>query len=114
MNELDEVNEEIDDVAEEIARHMPAVELGEGAKNFLHTPLGRYLIGRARNDIVNNRALIEEGDLDDPEDRKRLKKAMTGIAVARGFLIWLQEALQAGDTAWLTVEPLINQDDAGE
>ncbi len=72
------------------------IAFGLDTKVFMGTTLGRFLHAKANAEI----AQAEEALLDvDPEDPKAIRKLQNTAAVARSFLLWIGEAVQAGENA---------------
>jgi len=74
--------------------------LGEQARDFLLSPVGRYLHGRAKQVVdlgKDTLALIE--DPTTPEGVKLWKKTKQEMANAECFITWLAEAMVNGDNA---------------
>lgn len=74
--------------------------LGEQARDFLLSPIGRYLHGRAKQTVALGKdtlAAIE--DPTTPEGVKIWKQTKQEMANAETFMSWLADAMVNGDTA---------------
>ena len=73
-----------------------AAELGEKARDFLESELGKILIGLADQEIrVAEEALGEV----DPDDPKKIRELQNNIKVGKWFTKWLLDLVQDGDQA---------------
>ena len=73
-----------------------AAELGEEAKQFLSSDLGRTLIGRAEQEAT---AALEQLGVTDPEDTVTIRHLQAQLSVARKFPEWLREIMDIGESA---------------
>ena len=86
--------------------------MGKQAEEFLASDLGRYLVGRARQE-----AAIAMGDLKRvaPWRRRRIRDLQARIAWAEAFEGWLRELVATGRTAVQSFDRLTAEaDDAAE
>ena len=67
--------------------------LGQEALDFLSTPLGQLLQGRAQGDLEEAKDILI--DLD-PEDDSTIRKWQMKAQMAQQFLRWIGEAIQNG------------------
>ncbi len=81
---------------EELDQFVTIARLGIDAETFIRTPLGRFLEGKARTEEAA--ALAELVDAD-PEDAKANRELRNRIHVARMFLTWIGDAIEAGQQA---------------
>ena len=81
---------------EELDQFVTIARLGIDAETFIRTPLGRFLEGKARDEEAA--ALAELVDAD-PEDAKANRELRNRIHVARMFLTWIGDAIEAGQQA---------------
>jgi len=81
---------------EELDQFVTIARLGIDAETFIRTPLGRFLEGKARAEEAD--ALIALVDAD-PEDVKANRELRNQIHVARMFLSWINDAIEAGQQA---------------
>lgn len=84
------------DEHEELDQFVTIARLGIDAETFIRTPLGRFLEGKARAEEAD--ALIALVDAD-PEDAKINRELRNQIHVARMFLSWINDAIEAGQQA---------------
>lgn len=80
-----------------------AAVLGEDCREFLRTPVGRYLLHRAKIQI--GQAEVDALEVD-PDGwggwfraRRKLRQIRERAAVARAFINWMAEAIEAGNVA---------------
>lgn len=77
--------------------------LGEDCREFLRTPVGRYLHHRAKQQILQAEVDALQVDPDGWggwfRARRKLRQIRERAAVARAFINWMAEAIEAGDTA---------------
>ena len=72
------------------------IAFGLDVEQFMGTPLGQYLRRRANDDIEAARdALVTV----DPEDVKAVRKLQNDAMAAARFLVWLGDAVTAGENA---------------
>lgn len=77
----------------------PTVEtaiFGESVRQFLRTPIGEYLMSRAKDQAEDALSLLAEAD---PEDPKKIRDLQNKIRVADSITDWLSEAIRMGDQA---------------
>lgn len=77
--------------------------LGQEAIDFLSSPLGRLLQGRAETDIEEAKDVLV--DLD-PGDTSTIQTWQTKAKVARQFIRWIGEAIQNGRNAEQQLEAI--------
>jgi len=73
------------------------LELGEEARRFLTTQLGKFIVEQAENDIRD--ALIEL-QVVDPTHEARIRDLQNTIKVARSIPDWLNLAMIKGEQAY--------------
>lgn len=71
-------------------------ELGEEARKFLESDLGKCLIGMARQEVQAAREKL--GDID-PGDMKGIEALQNHVKVGIWFEDWLNELLSRGENA---------------
>lgn len=71
-----------------------SAELGEQAKLFLESELGKVLIGLAHNEIELAREAMDDVD---PADTKAITELQNKIKVGKWFTQWLLELVQDGE-----------------
>ena len=71
-------------------------ELGDEAKRFLESDLGKALIGMARQQVQH--AQISLGEID-PTDTKAIVALQNEIKLGLRFESWIRELLQNGNNA---------------
>ena len=82
MNELDQLGAE--------------AEIGEAARAFMESELGRTLLGIAEQEAEAARLQLETVD---PDDKKAILKLQNQAALGRMFKQWLNELYEKGNTA---------------
>jgi hypothetical protein len=73
--------------------------LGEKARQFLMTDVGRYLHARANADVAQAQVESIKCNIDFPWGRRRLRKLQLQAATAENFIKWLADAIVDGDHA---------------
>ena len=71
-------------------------ELGEQARLFLDSELGKVMVGLADQEVLLAQELLGEVD---PTNTKEITKLQNDIKVGRWFTKWLNELVAAGDQA---------------
>lgn len=82
-------------------------QLGEQLRDFLATPAGRYLFGRAQIEIAKCKDELLEIDehlLGDEEIAMQVRKIKRRAWCAEHFIVWLSEAIGEGDLAFNQLE----------
>jgi len=97
----------MDKVDEQIHELIAEYKLGEDAQAFLKGDLGRFLLGRAQQEIDLAR---EEMDDIDPHAFKEIRDLQNQIWRARSFGNWLAELIHRGNEALHTLETGENND----
>ena len=75
-----------------------AAEIGEEARLFLESDLGKYIIGVSRQEA---QLALERLSEIDPSQVEEVRKTQNEVRVAKLFEQWLLEALQDGEQAML-------------
>mgnify|MGYP001241773731 CR=1 FL=1 len=71
-------------------------ELGDAAKKFKESELGRVLIGIAHQDA---QIALEALGSADPEDAKKIRELQNEVKLSNQFEQWLDELIDKGNTA---------------
>ncbi len=98
-NELDAINDILTD-REDITM-LAEVHLGEDAAQFIKSDLGKYMVGRANQDI---RLATDELKRCFWWRSRRIRLLQNRIAVAENAKMWLVECLNSGQIALQTLE----------
>jgi len=77
------------------------ITLGDEAKKFFNSDIGRFILGRATEEI--DQALSEFKDID-PTDDKGIRNLQQKIAVAEKLPIWLNECIVEGEQAMAVID----------
>jgi hypothetical protein len=80
----------------ETAGHLKRVNTGLLAETLIDSRLGKYLVEKSEVEVTG---LIELLRVADPEDAKEIRRLQTDIQIAERALIWLREAILAGQQA---------------
>lgn len=88
----------------EIREIQQSIDLSFQVEAFLLSPIGKYLIGRAEEEIESATEVLKRID---PEDPKRIREQQHIIHVAESVQYWLADAIQAGHNA---AEAAINKE----
>lgn len=75
-----------------------AIALGFDVEAFFGSPLGKYLIKRAEDEVD---AAVEELKRADPDNAKAIRDLQNTITRAESFQYWLGDAVNAGKNAQL-------------
>jgi microcompartment protein CcmL/EutN len=78
-----------------------AMKLGAEAEAFIVSPLGKFLIQRAEDQIET---AVEALKRCDPDDAKAIRAVQNEIRIAEDVQYWLAEAVQAGHNAISALE----------
>lgn len=89
-------DEEHAGVSQEEAELIAEAVIGDEARQFLESELGRTVLGIADQEIENARLAME---LVDPHDAKAMMKLQNEIALGRRFKGWLIELINKGENA---------------
>lgn len=77
------------------------IGFGMDVEKFMGSTLGKYLKAKAQADIANAQdALLTV----DPEDARAVRKLQNDAAIASNFLLWLGQAVTAGEIAQRELE----------
>lgn len=80
---------------------MATIAFGLDAEAFMGSTLGKYLTAKAQADMANaQEALLTV----DPEDARAVRKLQNDAAIASNFLLWLGQAVTAGEIAQRELE----------
>lgn len=71
-------------------------ELGEAARRFLESDMGRLIAGRAGAEA--DEAFIKLKDID-PEDSETIRKLQNDIWRAESVITWIAETIERGNSA---------------
>lgn len=77
------------------------VDLGEQAKEFTQSDLGRYLVGCAHQEIADSQAVLKRTL---PWRRHRIQELQNRIWRAESLLLWLRDLIQSGQSASKSLE----------
>jgi len=75
-------------------------QLGQQVLDFLASNVGRYLHGRAKNELEQAQVDALECNPDSFFGRRKLKKIRHRADVARSFMTWCADAIQDGEVAY--------------
>lgn len=82
---------------------LATIAFGLDVEKFMGSTLGQYLTAKAHADI----AVAEEAlRTVDPEDPKAIRKLQNDAAIAANFLLWIGQAVTAGEIAQRELESL--------
>ena len=73
-----------------------AAELGEEARRFLESDLGKCLLGMAQQEVALAQEALERVD---PADTEAVRKLQNQAMLGRQFEQWLLELLDKGESA---------------
>ena len=87
-------------VDEQERSHFAKAQLGEQIRDFLASPAGRYLHGRAKILLRESQELALECNPDSLFGRRKLRRVQQDAAVARMFMTWCAEAITEGEMSF--------------
>lgn len=71
-------------------------EIGDKAREFVESELGKTLLGMAQQDILRAQEALETVD---PSDTEKVRTLQNQAKVARNFEDWLTELISKGENA---------------
>ena len=77
--------------------HFARAQLGEQVREFLSQPAGRYLHGRAKQELQDAQELALDCNPDSFFGRRKLKKIQQKAGIARAFMSWCADAITEGE-----------------
>lgn len=87
-------------ISEQEREYFAEAHLGEQVRDFLVSPVGRYLHGRAKQIVADGKdKLADLNDPTTPEGVVSWKSIKQEMANAESFMKWLAEAMINGDNA---------------
>lgn len=75
---------------------LSVARLGIDAESFVNTPLGKFMMGKARDEEASAMAALVDAD---PDDVKANRDIRNQIHVARMFATWIGDAITIGHQA---------------
>ena len=84
-------------VDEQERAHFATAQLGEQVRAFLVSPSGRYLHGRAKQQLDICKESAIECNPNSLFGRRKLKRIQHDAGIAKAFIQWCTDALQEGD-----------------
>lgn len=79
-------------------------KLGEDVREFIVSPVGRYLHGCAKQEVERYRDALEQCNPDSIYGRRKIRRLQKKADAARFFMTWCAEAIQIGDMAYQQLE----------
>ena len=86
----------VDFVDEAEATYFAEARLGQQTLEFLHSPVGRLLHGRALNVVDQAKEDLLDIDVETKEGRKQFKEVKTIVQHAQWFMRWCADAIENG------------------
>ncbi len=102
--------EDLEFVNEEERAYFAEAKLGHEIWEWLRSPAGRYLRGRAKILVDESSVALMALDLTDPENLKRAQKLQFDARIGEQFLRWCVEALENGRNAEFSLESFRDQE----
>ena len=103
--------EELNNPTDEFLRER--YQMGREAEDFLRSPIGKYLLNRAEQEIKEGlRAILDTAA--DPRDDLKLQEAIRKMRVADKFMLWVGEVIAGGLESNATLVELIQQSGGSE
>jgi len=93
--------------------HFARAQLGEQVKDFLRGPAGRYLHGRAKQQLQECQEKALECNPNSFFGRRKLKAIQRDAGIARSFMTWCADAIQEGEFSYRELEENYSQDPRG-
>jgi len=84
--------------------HFAKAQLGEQVKDFLRGPAGRYLHGRAKQQLQECQEKALECNPFSLFGRRKLKALQHDAGVAKAFMSWCADAIQEGEHSYKELE----------
>jgi hypothetical protein len=103
MTEVSSSNDYINSLAfvdEQERMHFAKAQLGEQVRDFLASPAGRYLHGRAKQLLDECQANALDCNADSFFGRRKLKRYQRDAEVAKMFMSWCAEAIVEGEMSF--------------
>lgn len=94
----------IEFIDEQEREYFAQAQLAEQTRAFLLSPVGRYLHGRAKQELEELKEKLLELDPYDPEGRKEMAQLQRDAYGARNFIRWCTELINEGDAAAAQLE----------
>jgi hypothetical protein len=77
------------------------IDMGQQAREFVESDLGRYLVGCAHQEILDAQRALKRVL---PWRRRRIQELQNRIWRAESLLLWLRSLIEAGKSAGQTIE----------
>lgn len=94
----------LDFIDEAEQQYFAEAQLGYQVEEFLRSPTGRLLHGRAKQQLEQAKEDVLGLDTEDPDCLRKLKQIRTQAEVARCFMRWCAEAIDNGNAAQVQLE----------
>ena len=107
INNTDLINT-LDFVDQNERRHFAQAQLGEQVREFLCSPAGRYLHGRAKMELQEVKDKALECNPYSFFGRRKLKKIQHQAGIARAFMTWCSDAITDGEFSYRELEENYN------
>jgi hypothetical protein len=79
-------------------------KLGQDVIDFMHSDVGRYLHGCAKQEVEAHRDALEKCNPDTIWGRRKIRRLQGKADAARNFMTWCAEAITAGEMAYHQLE----------
>lgn len=86
-------------ISEQEREYFAEAHLGEQVRDFLVSPVGRYLHGRAKQTILDCKDKLADTDPTEKGGIAKWKAIKQDMANANAFMAWCAEAIVNGDNA---------------
>lgn len=94
----------IDFVDQREQQYFAQAKIGNDVYDFLHSPVGRYLHGCAKQEVEALRDELEKCNPDSIWGRRKIRRLQVKAEAARNFMTWCAEAIQVGEHAYAQLE----------
>ena len=88
--------------------HFARAQLGEQIKEFLRGPAGRYLHGRAKQQLTECQEKALSCNPNSFFGRRKLKAIQHDAGIARAFMTWCADAIQDGEFSYRELDEHYN------
>ena len=85
-------------------QYFAQAKIGNDVYDFLHSPVGRYLHGCAKQEVEELRDALEKCNPDTFWGRRKIRRLQVKAKAARYFMTWCAEAIQVGEFSYRQLE----------
>lgn len=96
--------QQIEFIDERERLYFAKAQLGEQIREFLASPTGRYMHGRAKEDLEEARDAALDINPWSPFTRRKLARVRLQAEIARNFIKWATDAIMEAESAYAQLE----------